>query len=79
MHHGTLDFLTENISSASILGTGWVPVILTSHNLSDQVEIEFEDYKQEEKVVFDTELMGIHKRGIFFTLKLAADLVVDHI
>ena len=74
MHHGTLDFLTENISSASILGAGWVPVIPSHpHNLSGQVEIEFEDYKQEEKVVFDTEPMGIHKRGIFFTLKLAAD------
>ena len=43
------------------------------HNLLDQVEIEFEDYRQEEKVVFNTEPMGIHKRGIFFTLKLAAD------
>ena len=49
------------------LGQPW-QVILTI-----QVEIEFEDYMQEEKVVFNTEPMGIHKRGIFFTLKLAAD------
>ena len=38
---------------------------------SDQVEIEFKDYRQEDKVVFNIEPMGIHERGIFFTLKLA--------
>ena len=76
MYHGTLNFLTENISPASILGPGWVTgsaMASHPHNLLDQVEIEFEDYRQEEKVVFNTEPMGIHKRGIFFTLKLAAD------
>ena len=76
LHHGTLNFLTENISSASILGPGLVTgsaMASHPHNLPDQVEIEFEDYRQEEKVVFNTEPMGIHKRGIFFTLKLAAD------
>ena len=49
--------------------------VITSHrlNLSGQVEVEFEDYKQEDKVVFNIEPMGIHKRGIFFTLRLAKD------
>ena len=36
----------------------------------DQVEIEFKDYRQEDNVVFNIEPMGIHKSGIFFTLKL---------
>ena len=41
------------------------------NQFSEQVEIDFKDYKQEDKVVFNIELMGIHERGIFFTLKLA--------
>ena len=35
------------------------------------MEIEFKNYRQEDKVVFDTDSMGIHERGILFTLTLA--------
>ena len=43
----------------------------TDNQYFDQVEIKFKDYRQEDKVVFNIEPMGIHERGIFFTLKLA--------
>ena len=70
LHHGPLNLLPENISLPSVLATGSV-----NHNTDnqyfDQVEIKFKDYRQEDKVVFNIEPMGIHERGVFFTLKLA--------
>jgi len=65
------DAREEGVSAVCTMGLSiFSQKIFHRLQFSPEVEIEFKDYRQEDNVVFNIEPMGIHKSGIFFTLKL---------